>query len=119
MSKTRTLNDFKLGSLTKRSEFLFVRDGRYAARGAIVVQCRENSDHDGIRFGVTATKRIGNAVTRNRAKRRLREIARLILPGHGRNGFDYVLIGRRDETAKRDFAAMCDDLKNALKKVHG
>jgi len=58
----------RLGKLKKRSEFLYVRNGFYSAKGGVVVQMRENSKRSGIRVGFTATKKIGNAVTRNRAK---------------------------------------------------
>jgi len=64
----------KLGLLKKRSEFLFVREGRYQACGGVVIQARTNPDHNLIRVGFTATKKIGNAVIRNRAKRRLRSV---------------------------------------------
>ncbi len=58
-------------------------------------------------------------MARNRAKRRLREAARLVLPGQGRPGWDYVLVGRRDVTAGRDFQALLADLGRALDRVHG
>ena len=103
----------KLGTLTKRSEFLFVRDGAYSAKGAVVIQCRANPAHDTIRYGVTATKRIGNAVTRNRAKRRLRVVAREVLPELGRPGHDYVLIAR-DRTPVRDWSKLLTDARRAL-----
>jgi len=111
----------KLGTLRKRSEFLYVREGDYAARGAIVIQTRENPDmsaSNDIRFGVTATKRIGNAVVRNRAKRRLRHVARQLLPALGREGQDYVLIAR-DKTAARDWDRLIEDATRALHSLPG
>jgi len=57
-------------------------------------------------------------VKRNRAKRRLRALARAILPRHGRPGWDYVLIGRAGETATRPYIEMAADLRRALKKIH-
>ena len=69
-----------------------------------------------MRVGFTVTKKIGNAVTRNRCKRRLRALAREVLPTTGLAGADHVLIGR-DETATRDFAAMRTELAAALARV--
>jgi ribonuclease P protein component len=66
-----------------------------------------------MRVGFTVTKKIGGAVVRNRAKRRLREAARLLLPEHGRPGFDYVLIARGG-TATRPWPRLLDDVKSAL-----
>ncbi len=71
-----------------------------------------------IRFGLTASKKVGNAVTRNRARRRLRALAREILPLHGHPGWDYVLVGRPEATVARDFAALRGDLIRALARVH-
>ncbi len=102
-----------LGTLTKRSEFLFVREGAYSAKGAVVIQCRANPAHDRVRYGITATKRIGNAVTRNRAKRRLRVVARTLLAELGRPGHDYVLIAR-DRTPVRDWSKLLEDARRAL-----
>ena len=68
---------------------------------------------DGVRVGFTCSKKVGNAVARNRAKRRLRAAARAVLPAHGRPGWDYVLIGRPEATAARPFASLCDDLAAA------
>lgn len=105
--------DFKLGVLKKRAEFLYVREGAYRAQGGVVVQMRQNPQHSGLRYGVTATKKIGNAVTRNRAKRRLRELARALLPEYGLAGHDYVFIARNG-TAEREWSALLDDTKKAL-----
>ncbi|CUH78794.1 ribonuclease P protein component [Tropicibacter naphthalenivorans] len=79
---------------------------------------RAEGEATGVRVGFTCSKKVGNAVARNRAKRRLREIARLVLPELGQDGFDYVLIGRAEQTAARDFIAMQDDLRRALRKAH-
>ena len=108
-----TFSNNKLGSLTKRAEFLFVRDGRYKAVGGIVIQMRKNPAHSTIRVGFTATKKIGNAVTRNLAKRRLRQIARSLLPRLGQVGYDYVFIAR-DTTTKRNFERLQQDAEKAL-----
>ena len=106
-----------LARLTKRSEFLFVRDGRYQAIGAIVIQMRNNPiEENAIRVGFTATKKIGKAVIRNKAKRRLRAIAHQLLPVLGKPGHDYVFIARRG-TATRPFEKLMSDAKKALKNL--
>jgi len=71
-----------------------------------------------IRIGYTCSKKVGNAVARNRAKRRLREIARAVLPVDGRPGWDYVLVGRAGATADLPFAQLKADLSAALRKLH-
>jgi len=78
------------------------------------MQMRPRGDGDPlIRVGFTATRKIGGAVVRNRAKRRLREAARLMIPEHGRPGCDYVLIARGGTTA-RPWPRLLDDVKSAL-----
>ena len=78
----------------------------------------ESPSADLIRVGFTCSKKVGNAVARNRAKRRLREAARAVLPVSGKPGWDYVLIGRANVTADRPFEDLKGDLRYALKKVH-
>ncbi len=103
-----------LGQLTKRSEFLFVRSGRYRAQGGIVVQMRKRADSDPqIRIGFTATRKIGGAVMRNRAKRRMRHAAPPQLSLYGRAGHDYVFIARQS-TIRRPYEDLCEDIKKAV-----
>ena len=80
---------------------------------------RPEGDVSGIRIGYTCSKKVGNAVARNRAKRRLREIARAVLPQHGAQGHDYVLIGRREATATLPYAQLLTDLEKAVRILHG
>ncbi len=100
--------------MTKRSEFLACAKAPSCAKGAVVVQARPRGDaREAVRVGFTATKRIGGAVERNRAKRRMREAARLVLPGLARPGMDYVFIARGGVTT-RAWPRLLDDVKSAL-----
>lgn len=99
--------------LTKRPQFLAAAKGRSLARGAVVVQCLAQGDQSQMRAGFTATRKIGGAVERNRAKRRLREAARQLLPLHGCPGFDYVFVARGG-TVARPWVRLLDDVKSAL-----
>jgi ribonuclease P protein component len=112
---------FRLSTLTSRPDFLRAARARRVGTPAFLLQARQRSETEtatGIRVGFTCSKKVGNAVARNRAKRRLREIARTVLPREGRPGWDYVLIGRKDATATRDFEALKADLTRALRSLH-
>ena len=100
--------------LKKRADFLACAQAPSCARGAVVVQARPRGDERPlVRAGFTATKRIGGAVERNRAKRRMREAARLLLPGLAHPGYDYVFIARGGATT-RPWVRLLDDVKSAL-----
>ena len=82
-----------------------------------VLQVRNRADADpSLRVGFTVTKKIGNAVVRNRMKRRFRSLARELLPSLGLAGSDHVLIGRAGGV-ERDFATLRDELRAALAKA--
>ena len=108
--------------LRKRSDFLRAAKARRVQMPGFTLQARQRGVDEvveaPVRVGFTCSKKVGNAVARNRAKRRLREIARLTLPKKACAGWDYVLIGRCEVTAARDFADLLTDLENALRKVH-
>ncbi|MEM9754848.1 MAG: ribonuclease P protein component [Pseudomonadota bacterium] len=105
--------------LRKRADFLAAARGARAATSGFVLQARaRNPRHGPPRVGITCSKKVGNAVARNRAKRRLRALARAIIPHAGHPGWDYVLIGRATTTATADMAMMERDLRAALAKVH-
>lgn len=100
--------------LTSRRQFLAAAKGLARPCGAVLIQTRDRADADpAIGMGFTATKRLGGAVVRNRAKRRLREAARALLPQHGQAGADYVLIARQG-CADRPWDRLLDDVKTAL-----
>ncbi|MGG5810448.1 ribonuclease P protein component [Falsiroseomonas sp. CW058] len=102
--------------LTQRREFQrAAARGQKVARPGLVLQALPQPGQ-ALRVGFTVTKKVGNAVVRNRTKRRLREAARLLL-GDGRvAGYDLVLIGR-DATAGRDFRTLMGDLRGAMKQA--
>jgi ribonuclease P protein component len=103
--------------LKRRGDFLRVAAGRRVAAPGLVLQAAPQppTAYD-VRVGFTASRKVGNAVTRNRAKRRLRAAAAEILPSRGRAGTDYVLIARAG-TSERRFAALVADLEGALRRL--
>jgi len=121
---------FRLHTLKKRADFLRARNGRYFAAPGLVLQVLPSqssrkqtdrapvgADETLVRFGFTATKKLGNAVVRNRVKRRLRAAVRQIAPQKARTGYEYVLIGRAS-TLKRPFSSLLRDLTIAFAMVH-
>ncbi len=101
----------------RRADFLaMAQRGKKLARPGFVLQFLATDDAVPLRVGYTATKKIGNAVARNRARRRLKEAARLTLAPMKLDGARLVLICRQD-TATLPFPALCAGLKTALADV--
>lgn len=121
-----------VGRLKERREFLAAAKARSAATPGFVLQARRRNPRDAERLaeklgpetaqtprvGFTASKKVGNAVTRNRAKRRMRALACEIAPLCARDGWDYVMIARVGETVARPFAQMREELIEAFRRAH-
>lgn len=101
--------------LTRRADFLAANRGLRIARPGFVLLVNPNAD-DSLRFGITVTTRIGNAVVRNRMKRRFRALLREMLPEQGLPGHDHVLIGR-EGGVERDFGLLRSELVAALERA--
>ena len=106
------------GRLTQRPEFLKVAASRrrWVAQG-LILQVADSPGPEpgtGFRLGITASRKVGGAVERNRARRRLRAAAAAVMTVHAARGMDYVLVARA-ETVKRPFAGLLEDLERALK----
>lgn len=117
--------DAPIGRLRRRREFLRVARGgrKWAARG-LVLQVRDALVGDAearagdaeARVGFTASRKVGNAVARNRAKRRLRAAVDEVMPACAAPGLDYVIIAR-GATLTRRYGDLLADLKTALRRV--
>ncbi len=108
-----------LETLRIRADFLRAASAKRQATAGFLLQARaRGDDQPTVRVGFTCSKKIGNAVARNRAKRRLRAIARSVLPGLAQPGWDYVLVGRPGVTGSRLFADLERDLQTALRTLY-
>jgi ribonuclease P protein component len=105
------------GIIKKRSDFLAANRGKRYATPGFVLLVKDRQDNDpAIRLGITITKKVGNAVVRNRMRRRFRALALEMLGDNGKAGADHVLIGR-DGGIERDFAELRADLSRVLDKL--
>jgi ribonuclease P protein component len=112
-----------LSVLQRRADFLAANRGLRVARPGFVLLVRPNGGPEaasgaglGKRYGITVTKKIGNAVVRNRMKRRFRELLRAALPEQGLPDHDHVLIGR-EGGVERDFGLLREELAAALSRA--
>jgi len=109
--------------LLKRSEFLAVSSKQKSSAQGVNIQAMRRLSTERIplqiiRVGFTCSKKVGNAVLRNKAKRRLRHLARTILLEIGHEGWDYVLIGKSKETIGLSFSKLENSFVNALNRIH-
>ena len=107
--------------LKKRRDFLAAAKARKWATPGFVLQGRRRRPDeaaDGPRVGFTASKKVGNAVKRNRAKRRLRALCDAVVPETARPDWDYVLIARAETTATRPFTTLRAELLQAMERIH-
>lgn len=104
--------------LKRRADFVRVTRARRssAASGLVLQAAAQQAAGNPLRVGITASRKVGNAVLRNRAKRRLRAVAEQVMPRHAQQGHDYVMIARHN-TAIRPFDELIKDLESALKRL--
>ena len=114
---TRSQEAVGLTIIRQRKDFLAANSARRVATPGFVLLVRNRDDGSDIkRLGITVTKKIGNAVVRNRMKRRFRELARQLIAPDGISGADHVLIGRAGGV-ERDYATLAQELDKALKRA--
>jgi ribonuclease P protein component len=102
-------------SLKRRAEFLAVRSGEKRRGRLFLLEVLDRKDTAPPRFGITVTKKVGNAVVRNRVRRRLREAVRVFAAAEMVNGSDYVIVGR-NELLSASFADVTSELSKRLKR---
>ena len=108
--------EFILGKITKRSDYVKASKGQYIKTSSLFLQKVIRNDKKSPRYGVTASKKIGIAVERNRAKRRIRHAIKEVLPKYGKNGYDYVVVATV-KTNKVSWKTILNDLEKAFREI--
>ncbi len=115
--RARSQEVVRLIPIRRRADFLAANRSKRVPMPGFVLLVRAREDADAaMRLGITVTKKIGNAVVRNRMKRRFRALGRELLPTLGVTGADHVLIGR-ESGVERDYGQLRDELVKALGKM--
>ena len=108
--------EFILGKITNRSDYVKASRGRYIKTSSLFLQKVKRDDKKIPRYGITASKKIGIAVERNRAKRRIRHAIKEVLPKYGKNGYDYVVVATI-KTNKVSWKTVLNDLEKAFREI--
>ncbi|OYX14917.1 MAG: ribonuclease P protein component [Rhizobiales bacterium 32-66-8] len=103
--------------LRNRRDFLAAAKAERTGVPGFLLQGRNRRDEGEVRLGLTVTKKNGNAVVRNRIRRRLREVARQVIPQSGRPGYDYVMVARV-HALHAPFPDLIRDLERAISRLH-
>ena len=104
----------KIDKITKRQDYLRASKSKYFRSNSFIIQFYNRADTFGPRYGVTATKKIGNAIKRNKAKRRIRNLLKDLLPKYGKNGYDYVFIAK-ENLINEDWEVLKEESTSVLK----
>ena len=104
----------KIDKITKRSDYLRASKSKYFRSNSFIIQFYNRADTLGPRYGVTATKKIGSAIKRNKAKRRIRNLVKDLLPKYGKNGYDYVFIAK-ENLINEDWKVLKEESQSVLK----
>ena len=110
----KTSKHQKIDKITKRSDYLRASKSKYFRSNSFIIQFYNRVDDLEPRYGVTATKKIGNAIKRNKAKRRIRNLVKDLLPKYGKNGYDYVFIAK-ENLINEDWEVLKEESTSVLK----
>ena len=107
----------KLETIKSSKDFQNAKNGQFFRSTSFLLQAIQNDSMGVTRVGYTVSKQNGNAVNRNRIKRRLRSVSNLIFEKHGKKNWNYVIIGKKN-TLIVDFQSLIKELTSAIKKIH-